>query len=92
MFEPQKSSIIRTPAAVKRKAAHVYVRDKNCLVLTVTVNTAGDILWVGFEPENQVITPGLELPADPNCNFHLFGQMGQVLANHFTVSQTALLN
>lgn len=48
-----------------------------------------------------MITPGLkipaELPADPNCNFHLkakflFGQMGNVLAIHFTVSQTALLN
>lgn len=64
-------------------------------MLTVTVNTAGDILR--FEPENQVITPGLELPAEPNYNFHLkakflFGQMGKVLANHFTVSQTALLN
>lgn len=99
MFEPQKSSIIRTPAAVKRKAAHVYMprvrQELSC------ANSNSKHCRRHLEPENQMITPGLkipaELPADPNCNFHLkakflFGQMGKVLANHFTVSQTALLN
>lgn len=107
--EPQKCLNLRKAASLehlqllreKQLMFTCHVWDKNCLVLTVTVNTAGNILWVRFEPENQVITPGLkipaELPADPNCNFHLkakflFGQMGKVLANHFTVSQTALLN